>query len=477
MPHSTLETPTVSLDEAQNVSYEPGDPTKWSPRPRNVRRALDCLGALATTHVVGPASAADECVPSFDGVTGKLLQDPGVLKLQGHAAYVNRVRIAGGPTGVGPVIIAAGSDPNIDLDLAGQGAGVVRAYDSGIYREVATISGAQTLTNKTLTAPKIAAIHDPTENTKVLELVGAAGADNFLKITNANGAEIKLESAGGNGMILQDTGEDAYFKISNHLWGYHGNIGITCDGSTAVNYSQLTCATYHNTASMQSKFNVYRGRGTISGKLAVQNGDAIGVFNFAGYSSGWKERASLGCEVDGVVSGTTVPLALIFCTGTTAKTERLRIASDGHGLWAADRRCEFRDAAQYICSPAANRLDIAAGQYIHLDCGLGIRFYDDGVIQAKIEEDHFYLYPGGSSIDFDIATASTLDLKVGAASRITINGTGIGFNGRTPIARPDYTTANSATVRSYDCTTHGIEELEDLVCTLIEDLINYGILQ
>jgi hypothetical protein len=57
-------------------------------------------------------------------------------------------------------INGGGGDTNVDLNLSTQGTGVVKANNV----QVATISDAQTLTNKTLTAPKINQVNDTSGN-------------------------------------------------------------------------------------------------------------------------------------------------------------------------------------------------------------------------------------------------------------------------------------------------------------------------
>lgn len=137
--------------------------------------------------VVGPVSSTDNAVARFDGTTGKLLQDTsvvtisdagnivtpanvllsGTLQLDGHIMTriggdyviyitrtddaVNYIGIKNNSTTNAPEVQAGGSDTNVNLNLVPKGTGVVQA--GGV--EVTTISGTQTLTNKTLTSPKL----------------------------------------------------------------------------------------------------------------------------------------------------------------------------------------------------------------------------------------------------------------------------------------------------------------------------------
>jgi hypothetical protein len=75
-----------------------------------------------------------------------------LLRVSATAAAVNEVTLTNAAAGAAPNLSATGGDTNISLNLAGKGTGVVQA--GGI--PVATTTGAQTLTNKTLTAPVMA---------------------------------------------------------------------------------------------------------------------------------------------------------------------------------------------------------------------------------------------------------------------------------------------------------------------------------
>ena len=67
------------------------------------------------------------------------------------ASAVNQITVTNAATTAKPTISATGTDTNITLNLVSKGTGTVQA--NGI--DITTISGTQTLTNKTLTAPVI----------------------------------------------------------------------------------------------------------------------------------------------------------------------------------------------------------------------------------------------------------------------------------------------------------------------------------
>lgn len=73
------------------------------------------------------------------------------FRIGNTASAVNYLRAQGGTTGSAASLLAAGSDTDVHIDLVSKNAGLVKA--NGI--QVADISSSQTLTNKTLTAPKI----------------------------------------------------------------------------------------------------------------------------------------------------------------------------------------------------------------------------------------------------------------------------------------------------------------------------------
>ena len=68
---------------------------------------------------------------------------------------VNEVSIYNAVSGAAPSIFASGSDTNISLNLTAKGTGKVQV--GGL--EITTISGVQTLTNKTITSPSISGLY------------------------------------------------------------------------------------------------------------------------------------------------------------------------------------------------------------------------------------------------------------------------------------------------------------------------------
>lgn len=68
---------------------------------------------------------------------------------------VNEIAVYNSTTGAPPSILASGSDTNVSLNLIPKGTGRIQV--GGL--EVTTISGTQTLTNKTITSPSVAGLY------------------------------------------------------------------------------------------------------------------------------------------------------------------------------------------------------------------------------------------------------------------------------------------------------------------------------
>lgn len=105
-----------------------------------------------------------------------------LVRVSATASAVNEITVANAAAAGAPAINATGNDTNINLNLAGKGTGVVQA--GGV--PVVTTTGAQTLTNKTLTAPVISTISNTgtiTLPSSTDTLVGRATTDTLTNKT------------------------------------------------------------------------------------------------------------------------------------------------------------------------------------------------------------------------------------------------------------------------------------------------------
>ena len=153
------------------------------------------------------------------------------------------------PVGTGSVAIYAPSSQtsapltvrglaaNINLDLSSKGSGLVTA--NGV--EIATISGTQTLTNKTLTGPRIGAINDASGQTAWAYTTTASVANYWQSASGAAGTGLSLSASGTDtninvNIFSKGTGSIQFRSSTNNL-----SLGLDHVAS-AVNYIRLTNA-------------------------------------------------------------------------------------------------------------------------------------------------------------------------------------------------------------------------------------------
>jgi len=109
---------------------------------------LDAYLAASTTTLTNKILTAPKIVDA-----GFIADANGAeaIIFQTTASAVNELQLTNAATGNGVTLETTGGDNDVDLLLVAKGAGVVKA--DGV--EVVTLSGTQTLTNKTLTAPDL----------------------------------------------------------------------------------------------------------------------------------------------------------------------------------------------------------------------------------------------------------------------------------------------------------------------------------
>ena len=138
------------------------------------------------------------------------------------ASAVNYIRLTPAVTTGAPILSAfSATDTNVDLNLAGQGTGVVKAGNV----EVTTISGTQTLTNKTLTSPVINNVKDTNGNT-IFSYQAFSNAVNYM--TSAN-------TATGTGPYFYANGSDTNVDLNLGVKGL-GTINVIATVNTSTTF-------------------------------------------------------------------------------------------------------------------------------------------------------------------------------------------------------------------------------------------------
>lgn len=148
---------------------------------------LDPEGGSGTGDVVGPASSTDDHLASFDGATGKLLQDSGILveNISGGKALSTIARIEGA---TGQSISMTGTGGNIELRIDDSAPGFVYLLYGGNTVKLAVDSLAA---ERTYTFPDVS-------GTFVMMLSGSgapsveAAAGTLYRRTDASGPNDRL---------------------------------------------------------------------------------------------------------------------------------------------------------------------------------------------------------------------------------------------------------------------------------------------
>jgi len=107
-----------------------------------------------------------------------------------------------------------------------------------------------------------------------------------------------------------------------------------------------------DSAVLAPAFSMRRARGTFATPTAVVSGTRIGQLVWRGMDSTsgtFQGRASVTCECDGAVSAGTVPMNVLFATGTSSRIDRLTIDSSGDvTLNTSGVRLNFGGTTEYI---------------------------------------------------------------------------------------------------------------------------------
>lgn len=167
-----------------------------------------------------------------------------------------------------------------------------------------------------------------------------------------------------------------------------GDIHIRKEGYFAIGFLDAF------TASGNPFFGLRRARGTIASPAAVQNGDTMGAFSFRGYSpaGAFVQTAVVAAVVDTAPSGSSVPMAIYFATGTTLAVERMRLTSGGDlGLGMTTPACKLDvDGPVRVKSYVKTGLPSAAsaGQIIYVsnEVGGAVLAFSDGTNWRRVTD-------------------------------------------------------------------------------------------
>lgn len=231
---------------------------------------------------------------------------------------------------------------------------------------------------------------------------------------------------------------------SPDLEGYSGNANVKLVLHREGGNANIFFVVESNTATHTPSFQFQRAQGTAASKLAVASGVTLGAMFARGYDgSAFRVPCEIKFAVDGAVSSDVVPGSIQLRTGTTSSTRatRLTIGSDGLHTFASTARMS-----------GTTRLEFnTVGHHIYGYDSANLRVVANSVL---------YLFAGGG------------------LARFTCSNLGVAFNGKVAAAAPDYTLGTYTTRRTVpDAATGTLEQLYDVVSTVISDFINIGLLQ
>jgi hypothetical protein len=240
---------------------------------------------------------------------------------------------------------------------------------------------------------------------------------------------LQLQNAAGTNILNVDT-ENQRVGVGTSSPA----VPLEVVSADAYNLGIMTTM-YSGTDLRGAEFSGRRARGTSSSPTAVQNGDVTFQFRGGGYNgTNYRYSAGLRTMVDGPVSSTSLPQAMLIITGTTSNpTERMRVTSAG-------------DVGIGKSNPAS-RLDIGTGALTFAEMTApAAPAVNNGILFTRDD---------GAGVTQLCARFATGDILPLGVQGLTI---------------PTYTSTNVTADRSFDANSTTLDEIADVLGTLIADL-------
>lgn len=226
--------------------------------------------------------------------------------------------------------------------------------------------------------------------------LGLVGADNFALKVSSDGVTWK------DSIVIDASSAFAGFGTNAPTDSLHivAPTGGSVGGLTAEKedgYLTFSFTEYSSTAiGTAPQLNVRRARGTKSAPAAVQANDWLGAMVFRGYSpaGAFEQRGVIAAIVDGAPSGSLVPVALQFQTGSSNYAERMRITSAGDigvGVSAPSAKLDVDGAVRvksYLKAalPSASQTGAGAIIYVSNELGGAVLAFSDGASWRRVTD-------------------------------------------------------------------------------------------
>jgi len=313
--------------------------------------------AGASGDVVGPASSTANAVPSFNGTTGKLIQDNSGVTIAAGVLTATGVSAA-------QVDITAQGDLRLQDTTGGEyvalqaPATIASSYtltlpvDDGTAGQALITDGSGVLSWSTAASGDVYGPASATDNAvarfdlttgKLIQNSVVTIADDGATVIAANSASdgLRITQVGaGNALVVEDSANpDATpFAVSADGAVFIGTTPTSTFASQATHPLQVFNAAtlglrFTDTASSTFVTKLARSRGSITVPSSVISGDGLGNVSFQGYDGiALLEAAGISAAVDGTPGTNDMPGRLVFSTtadGASSPTERMRIDNAG----------------------------------------------------------------------------------------------------------------------------------------------------
>ena len=276
--------------------------------------------AGSSGDVVGPASATDKAIATFDGTTGKLIQNnsgvtitAGILTATGFVGPLNGT--------VGATTPTTGNFTTVDTtDLEVTN---IKAKDGTASISLADTTGIATFSKATVVST--------TDNTNAALRITQLGTGNALLVEDSANPDSTPVVIDASGQIIKGytttvaTGNDA---------GSSFTPGTQIHAVSSQGQASIGLFNWINAAGNESNLVFSHSKSGVIGTFgAVSSADSLGAIVFAGDDgTAFITATKIASEVDGTPGTNDMPGRLVFSTtadGASSPTERMRIRSDG----------------------------------------------------------------------------------------------------------------------------------------------------
>lgn len=291
---------------------------------------------ITTTGVTGPVSSTDNAIVRWDGATGKIIQDSGVI-----------IDDTDNVTGVATLDVVTSitcpkyqTDVATDLviNMADDIGGNVVSFTNDSDAQVAEINsiGEATFTTMTASTSVVSPLYTVAAGDIVLNMTDAAGA-NSVSFTNNVSAEVAYVDSLGAALFTQLDVDN--ININGNVISstdVNGDITLTPNGTGRVNISYLTQYTLPIAGATGEIDDLADGLGTLGQVLTSNGAGAEPTWEDAsGGGITWNEETGTSATmvVDNGYIANNVALVTLTLPDTAAVGSVVRVAGKGAGGW------------------------------------------------------------------------------------------------------------------------------------------------